>query len=200
MAFMTTTFPVAKRSRLQRRSGFTLAEVMMAATLTVVVVAGVLSSALMFTRSGYRVGQYTDMENESRKSLEQFGQDVRMAQDVAWTDANSVTLVIPTTATGTATTTCTYTYNPATQTFSRTFAGATKILLTGIDSCTMMGYKIDESQTHDPASPPASWTTVNNDTKQLQLSVSSSRSQGAQVKSAQKVISARFILRNKRVT
>ncbi len=198
---MITTSPAAKtRAAARRRAGFTLSEVMIAASLSVVVLAGVLSTALMIVRSGYRVEQYTDMENESRKSLEQFGQDVRMAQSVAWHDANSLTLTLPVDATGTATRTCTYTYDPSARTLARTTAGQTTILLSGIVDCTLMGFKINGDPTHTSATPAATWTVIGNSTKQLQLSVSSRRSRSDSLTTSQKVISARFILRNKRVT
>jgi prepilin-type N-terminal cleavage/methylation domain-containing protein len=195
---MTTTSHATKHAA--RRRGFTLTEVMIAMTLSVVAMSGILSTALMISRSGYRIDQYTDMENESRKSLEQFGQDVRMSQDVVWHDANSLTLTLPVDATGTATQTCTYTYDPAAKTFARTSTGKTSVLLTGIEECTLMGFKINGDPTHTSPTPASSWTTISNSTKQLQLSVSSQRTQTASVKTGQKVISARFILRNKRVT
>ncbi len=198
---MTTTSPATKRpAASRRRAGFTLAEVMIAASLSAIVMGGVLSTALMIVRSGYRVEQYTDMENESRKSLEQFGQDVRMAQDVTWHDANSLTLTLPVDATGTGTRTCTYTYDPAARTLVRTEAGKTATLLSGIVDCTLMGFKINGDPTHTSATPTSTWTVIGNSTKQLQLSVSSRRSQGDNLATSQKVISARFILRNKRVT
>lgn len=173
---------------------------MIASTLSVVVMGGILSTSLMITRSGYRVEQYTDMENESRKSLEQFGQDVRMAQTVTWIDANNLTLVLPTSATGTGTLSISYTYDPVARTFSRAIGGQTAVLLTGIDECTLMGYKINGDPTHTSSTPTISWATISNSTKQLQLSVSSRRTQTANIQTAQKVISARFIMRNKRVT
>lgn len=189
---MTTTSHVAKANR-RRSRGFTLTEVIMAATLTVVAVGGTLSTTLMILRSGYNIGNYTDMEAESRKSLDLFGRDVRMAQQIVWHNANRITLTIPTNSTG-ATDTCTYAYDSATKTFSRTQGGTTTTLLSGIETCTLAGYK----QNGD-AADTGDWATIANDTKQLQLSVSSKRSQGSQVISTQKVISARFILRNKRV-
>jgi Tfp pilus assembly protein PilV len=189
---MITTSPAAKSAR-RRRSGFTLTEVMMAATLTVVAVGGTLSTTMMIAKSGYNISNYTDMEAESRKSLELFGQDVRMAQKIVWHDANRITLTIPTNATG-GTTTCTYAYDSAAKTFSRTQGGITSVLISGIENCTLAGYK----QNGDLADT-GGWETIANDTKQLQLSVSSKRSQGSQVINTQKVISARFILRNKRV-
>lgn len=196
---MTTISPATKRS-LKSRRGFTLTEILVASTLSLVAMGGILSTSLFISRSGYRVEQYTDMENESRKSLDQFGQDVRMAQDVTWHDANSLTLVIPVDATSTATRTCSYAYNPTAGTFSRTESGRSTVLLTGIRECTLMGFKINGDPTHTSSIPSSDWTVISNSTKQLQLSVSSTRSRGMDINTAQKVISARFILRNKRVT
>jgi prepilin-type N-terminal cleavage/methylation domain-containing protein len=196
---MTTISPAIKRPAPRTR-GFTLPEVLIATTLSVVAMGGILSTSLMISRTGYRVEQYTDMENESRKSLEQFGQDVRMAQDVAWHDANSLTLTIPVGPTGSSTRTCSYAYDATARTFSRVEAGKTTILLTGIRDCTLMGFKINGDPTHTSSTPASTWGVISNSTKQLQLSVSSDRSQTANVNTSQKVISARFILRNKRVT
>jgi type II secretory pathway pseudopilin PulG len=198
MDSMTTTSHATKRAA--RRRAFTLAELMIAMTLTVVAMSGILSTALMITRSGYRVDQYTDMENESRKSLEQFGQDVRMAQDVTWHDANSLTLTLPIDATSANTINCRYTYDPVAKTLTRITTGKTTVLLTGIEQCTLMGFKINGDPTHTSATPATPWVTISNSTKQLQLSVSSKRTQTTSIETAQKVISARFILRNKRVT
>lgn len=183
----------------QRRKGFTLPELMMAATLSVVVVGGALSTSLMITRSGINISQYEDMESESRRTLEQFGQDVRMAKRIVWHNANSITLTIPTDNSGspTAIANFTYTYDAAAKTFSRTSTAGTTVLLSGIEECTLMGFQLNGQPTHTSASPD--WTIVANSTKQLQLSISSRRSQSSQVNSTQKVISARFILRNKRV-
>ncbi len=194
---MTTTSHATRRSS---RRAFTLTEVIIAMTLSAVAMSGILSTALMITKSGYRIDQYTDMENESRKSLEQFGQDVRMAQEVTWHDASSLTLILPVDATSTATTTCRYTYDSAAKTLTRTAGGRTITLLTGIEECTLMGFKLNGDPTHTSPTPPVSWATISNSTKQLQLSVSSRRTQTGTVQTNQKVISARFIMRNKRVT
>lgn len=195
MVFMITTIDRQSPAARKRR-GFTLSEVLIAATLTVVVVSGALSTTLMLARTGYTISQYTDMETESRKSMEQFGQDVRMAKAIVWNNATSVTLTVPTNSTGT-TAEYTYTYDAVAQTFSRTTTAGTRVLLSGIESCTLVGYKLNGTETHDPASPPSSWTVVNNSTKQLQLSIASRRTQGGTLTTTQKVISARFILRNK---
>ena len=190
----------AKRSG-SRRAGFTLVEVIIASTLTVMASTAVITTLLMITAASYRTEQYVDMEAESRKSLELFGQDVRMAQSINWTDINSVTLTIPLDDTETpATTSRTYRYVPANRTFVRITATGTEELLTNVDEFFLMGYTSSGNPTHNQSAPPMNWGTVNNSTKQLQLSLSCSRTRGEKLKSSQKVLSARFILRNHHVT
>lgn len=66
------------RSRHSPR-GFTLVEVLMAASLATMILAGVLSASLMMMRSGVRASNYSTMESESRRAFEQLGIDARMA-------------------------------------------------------------------------------------------------------------------------
>jgi len=54
----------------------------------------VLSTFLMIGRSGANIGNYSEMETHSRRALEELSQDVRMAKDIFWTSAESVTLVV----------------------------------------------------------------------------------------------------------
>src|SRR5688572_23520838 len=89
--FMTTTTISFKR----RCRAFTLVEVMVASTLGTIVLAGVLSTFLMLGRSGANVANYSMMEAESRRALEELSQDLRMAKDITWNSAESVTLTVP---------------------------------------------------------------------------------------------------------
>lgn len=86
--------------RRKRLAGFTLTELMVAASLGTIVMAGVLSTFLMLVRSGTRISNYSMMETETRRAFEQLGIDARMANNFASTfDANGVitsfTLTIP---------------------------------------------------------------------------------------------------------
>ena len=92
--------PVRGGSRC-RCGGFSLAEVMIAGTLGSMVLAGVLSSVLFIGRSSQRLYYYNGMEAESRRTLEEFAQDVRMASDSTYNSATSVTLTVPDNYTGT---------------------------------------------------------------------------------------------------
>jgi Tfp pilus assembly protein PilW len=59
--------------------GFTLVEVLIAASLATMILAGVLSASMMMMRSGVRAANYSTMESESRRAFEQLGIDARMA-------------------------------------------------------------------------------------------------------------------------
>jgi hypothetical protein len=57
--------------------------------------AGVLSVVLMMGRSGMSASNYSDMEAQSRRAVDEFAQDVRMASDLTWNSSTSVTLTVP---------------------------------------------------------------------------------------------------------
>lgn len=87
------TISTARPSR--RDAGLTLVEVMIATGISSFVMAGVLSVVLMMGRSGISAANYADMEAQSRRAVDEFAQDVRMASDLTWNDSSSVTLTVP---------------------------------------------------------------------------------------------------------
>lgn len=78
-----------------RHRGFTLPEVIIGASLGTIVLAGVLSAFLMLGRSGINVANYSMSESEIRRAMEEFAQDVRMANNVNWNSETSITLTVP---------------------------------------------------------------------------------------------------------
>jgi Tfp pilus assembly protein PilV len=181
-------------------TAFTLAEVLIAMTLSVAVMSAVLGSVFMTIRSGYSVDHYTDMEQQSRRALEYFGRDVRMAKAVNFVDQNTIELIIPVDLEGNATTTYLYRYDPANGEFRRTANGVEQSLVTGIETLQLRGYQLTGDDAFDPDAPPTTpfdWQIASRSTTQLELSVSSFRQQSTKIRTAQKIISARFILRNK---
>ena len=111
----TTTVSAKKTGR-----GFTLVEIMVATALSAIVLAGVLTSVLMITRSGYLLTNYIDMERQARNALETFAVDARITENVEWARASDtapltgITLVSPE---GNRTT---YTFSAANQNLVRT--------------------------------------------------------------------------------
>jgi hypothetical protein len=173
----------------------------MAATLSVFVLAGVLSAFLFIGRTGLNASSYSEMEAEARRGLEVFAEDVRMASDVRWNSAQSLTLIRPA-GTGSAETTYAYDTDAGSPTYRCFFriegdeasGSARRVLMHDIDpDFSFKRYKLDQSGTVD--------ALAGNDleTKQIQLTLRAVRaSQGPAASNT--VISARYILRNKRVS
>lgn len=185
--------------RRSRRDGFTLVEVMIAATISVVVLAGILTTFLMIGRSGYNAANYSMMEAESRRALEQFTSDARMAINIDWNGSDSVTLRVVTSGSNQQ---VTYTYDsdplsPTYQCFYRKLgdaaSGATPLILVrNVTDFAFRRYKIINGVDY----------TANNDleTKQIQITLRSIRTGATTVAATNAVLSARVVLRNKPVT
>lgn len=200
---MTTTTPSPGRNPRFRPAapagGFTLVELMIGASLGSFILAGVLSTFLFMGRSGANVQNYNDMESQARKALEFFAEDTRQASGVIWgSDSNTVALTVGTNR-------VTYSYNPTSRQFSRveiviatSAAVSSRVLVTGITSFGFSAYNISGSNL--PLDTAANLTAANGSTKQLQISLEAARANTTVVAATNTVLSARFILRNKKVT
>jgi type II secretory pathway pseudopilin PulG len=206
---MTTSAPRIESRRAPRGvapvgplSGFTLAEVLIASTLSALVLAAVMSSFVFIGRTGFRTSSLSELEAEARRGLETFAEEARLARDVHWNDAQSVTLSLPT---GSPATTVTYGYDSdarsATyQAFYRVVGDAnstqprTALIRSLTSDFTFKRYKLETAAGGD--------NTAANDTetKQLQIVLRAQRTTGAIAATDQSITSARYILRNKRVS
>jgi prepilin-type N-terminal cleavage/methylation domain-containing protein len=196
---MPTTTPSPRRpERPGGRRGFTLTELIVATSLSGILLVAVLSSVLLISRSGYLLNNYVQMEHEARHALEAFAVDARVTQDVVWHRASAsspltgITLVAPD---GTS---VRYTYDAANGTLTRNAASGSKVLVSGIQSLTFTAYRYDDAAGLQ-AIPPASSTDaqINGLTKMLQISLSSVRTRVTLADSTNNVVSARYVLRNK---
>lgn len=192
-----------RRTRFARRSvgGFTLSEVLMAATLSVFVLAGVLSAFLFIGRSGLNASSYSEMEAEARRGLEVFAEDVRMASDVRWNHAQSLTLIRPA-GTGSAETTYGYDADSDSPTYRCFFrvegnassAAIRRVLMRDIaPDFTFKRFKLEQTGVVDAAA------ANDLETKQIQLTLRADRGNRG-VMASSTVVSARYVLRNKRVS
>jgi Tfp pilus assembly protein PilW len=191
MDYMTTT--ILSRTRLKGRRllpGFTLVEVMIGASLASFVLAGILSTFLFLGRSGANLRNYSDMETQARKALELFAEDTRQASGVSWASSTSITLVVNAVN-------VTYTY--ASGNFTRTIGTVSTTLLSGITNFSFMAYTITGVSLTDFSTASAR-TNANSSTKQVQISLSAARSTQTVTTATNIVLSARYVLRNKRVT
>lgn len=177
---------------------FTLPEVLIASTLSVVVMACVLSAFLFFGRTGLAAGQYQEMEAEVRAGLERFSEDARTATDIRWNSAWNIALTVP--GADGRTRVVTYAYEPASAGASIgglhriQEGGARELLVRDVASdFAFRRYKLEQ--------PGVADNTAGNDleTKQLQLNLRTLRSTHAGPATTQAAVSARYVLRNKRV-
>ncbi|MFA6961327.1 MAG: prepilin-type N-terminal cleavage/methylation domain-containing protein [Opitutaceae bacterium] len=180
---MITTTPYPARNR--RRCGMTLIELIVATTLGGLIMTGVLTVYLFIGRTGVNTGNYMDMEQQSRNSLEHFAQDARQASSITWNSSTQISLIVNST-------TVTYSYNSGTKQFSRITGGVTTKLLDGISNFQFIGYKLNG----DTVSL-TDLTQAGVNTKQIQLSLKAERSSRTAAGVSNTVLSARYILRNK---
>jgi len=175
----------------------------MASALSTLVLAGVLSAFLLIVRTGTRAAGYSTMEAELRGGLEAFARDARAAVDVRWGGPQRLTLVLPDAAAPAVT----YAYDadpasPTHRSLYREVAGAAggparQVLVRGLaGDFAFRRYRLGGVGGAEPA-PAAN----DLETKQLQLVLrAQDRTDGRGPAATQSALSARFVLRNKRVT
>ncbi|HVS51883.1 MAG TPA: prepilin-type N-terminal cleavage/methylation domain-containing protein [Opitutaceae bacterium] len=194
---------IPSRAQKPRRDGaFTLVEVMIAATLSTFVLAGVLSAFLMIGRTGFAASGYSELEAETRRGLEIFGEDVRKAVDLHWNDTRSITLTIVTATNATGQVTYAYDVDRTSATygcFYRVLGDATsplprRALIHNVaDDFLFERFKLEQAGVAD------NHAATDPETKQLQVTLHAKRTGVTTVATNQSALSARYILRNKSV-
>ena len=179
-------------------TGFTLVEVMIGATLGSIVLAGVMSTFLMLSRSGVSAVNYTTMDTQTRRALEEFSQDVRMANNVAWNSSSSITLRVPENYVSTGNL-VTYTWDNTSESstyrcFYRVPGGSTAttpktIFVRNVTNFTYYRF----NRLNEP-------TTSNASTKRIQIAMTVTSTATTVVTTTAQVVSASYILRNKPAT
>jgi Tfp pilus assembly protein PilW len=198
--FMTSS-SLNSLPRRQRLAGFSLTELMIAASLGAIILAGVLSTFLMLIRSGVRVDNYSVMESETRRAFEQLGIDARMANNFTSNFTSGVitsfTLTIPSEDL-TAQRQVTYGFDSSVSTNQKLFMvpGSDPTVTTGrINLCNKVNgltfLRYDTTGTLIPAS-----TISDAGVKHIQVSVSVSRSAIGVAAATQVIRSSAFTLRN----
>jgi type II secretory pathway pseudopilin PulG len=197
--FHTKTAPVpphaSRLRRTDRQRAFTLTELMISAGLSVFVLAGILATFLMLGRSGYNASSYSTMDAEARRALEKLSEDARMATNIEWTSNAVITLTI-------AGNEITYGYDSSTTgDTARSFyrkegkpSGTAKplILVRDVSEFAFCRYRVVNG---------VDFTAANDiETKQIQITLRAVRARSTVVAATNAVLSARIVLRNKKVT
>ena len=186
---------ISSTTALRPARGFTLAEVMIGSTIGSFVLLGVLSTFLMLGRSGVNLNSYTAMDAQTRKALEDFAQDVRMASDITFNSTASITLTVPDNYTTTS--------NKVTYTWDSTAGSATfhyfyRVPGTSAATSPKTTYVANVSSftfgRFDRLNVAA---TTDTSTKRIQLTMTISTSNRTVVTATDTTISASYILRNK---
>lgn len=171
-------------------AGFTLVEVMVAVTLSMLVLAGVISSFLMVGRTSMNVTSYSVAEAEIRRTVEEFSQDVRMARDVKWNSAASITLTVPHHY-PTHANQVTYAYDATARSFYRHAGGVASteprtVLVRELMSAHFSRFnRLNLAAATDP------------ETKRVQVTMTVRRTRSTVVAATTALVSASFTLRNK---
>jgi len=150
--------------RAPARRGFTLVELLVGMSLALIVMTAVLSSFLFLGRNFTRLANQQTLENQGRRTLLTFEQDVRLASAITSASSSQLTLTIPPVSGSTATS-ITYAYDSATDRLVRTAGGTSRTLLENIVDTTFgvnpftYGFKYHDSMgTQIAASTTASLT------------------------------------------
>lgn len=194
---------ISSTTRSKRSTGgFTLVEIMIGSTLGTMILAAVLSTFLMLGRSGANVVAYSTMEAQSRRALEEFSQDLRMASDITWNGTTSVTLLVPdnypaATPTHVDHNRVTYAYNSATKAFYRMpgIASSNNTKTTLIKNVSALEY----SRYDRVNNPIATTETSNVTTKRIRVYMLVSTKEVTVARATNTILSASYILRNKPV-
>jgi type II secretory pathway component PulJ len=194
--------PAQPAAATQRNRAFTLMEAMIATALSTIVLAGVLSAFLMIGRTSVTSSNYSQNAAETRRALELFGQDARLASNIRWTNDHHITLTIP--QTGAATVLVTYAYDdqPASETHrcfyriveSNGHTAPRQILAREVSELSFQRFKLEQTGV------PANIASNDLETKQVQLTLRATRRGSITPVASQTALSASYILRNKRVS
>lgn len=194
---MTTS--TSRTDGRRRLRAFTLVEVLVSTSLSTIIATGVLSSFILMGKNSYNAANYSIMEAESRRALETFTQEARMAKNITWTSSNQVTLSV---VNASGTYLVTYGYNPnllgpTIKCFYRRLGGATstapaQILVRNVTDFAFRRYKVVNGSDFSAANDL--------ETKQLQITLRTVRTGATTVNATNAVLSARVVLRNKQVS
>lgn len=210
-----TASPISSTPRTERRRGrrgFTLTEVLISFGISSIILTGVMTTFVMMGRSGALAQNYTELEVEARKALELFSREARMSYIITAYDSNSVTFSIPDRTWdrkggGAGAYSATYQFDATSKVMTRTgppihdpSLPIEKTVLvknvTSIGTTPFIRY-FRYITTGYQTGFTSNFATSANEIKQVELNFIAQRNTRTVATATDKVMSARFILRNK---
>jgi Tfp pilus assembly protein PilE len=179
-------------------AGFTIAELVVATTISGIVLASMVGTFLTFAVGARSIGAYTDMSKDSRVVLENFARDMRAAEDVKQATTSTLEVVFPETSFYSGSS-VTYDYDKDAKVLFRIEEDSSgkeisnELLLEGVEQFTFSYFD-----------PLAAELSVN--TASILLSVKSVQIDAEMLRNISRseatdyIISARFMMRNRPVT
>lgn len=178
---MTTT---TAHCKAENRSGFTLVEAMVTTALVSIVFAALFSSWGFIAKSNMSIANYVEMNTAGRKGLEVFARDVRTARTVVDFSSTGMTLVLDS---KNGPVDVHYVYDQQAKTVSRSAAGSREVIFSDVEELVLSRFTVLDT----PATNAL-------ETKLIQLELEMVKNVIAR-KTTKKIVSARYIMRNKRV-
>jgi hypothetical protein len=186
--------PLRAATRSGRSAAFTLAELIVSAGLSAIILAGILSTFLLLTRIGHNASAYAEMNGRLRIAIDRFHHDARLASDLRWDSPRSLTLLLPASPEREVT----YLYEPPSR-----LAPTGRFLRQPADQPAeiLVNHIADDFAFHRYGLHAAdgSETVATNDleTRQLEVSLRAVRPGSTNPIASQLALSARCLLRNK---
>ena len=178
-----------RRSPWRGRSGFSLVELLIAMSLSVMIASVLMGAFLFIGRSTVAIYNYSEMNDQSRRGLEVLGRDLRAGAGVlSGYNENNFTVQVRQADGSLLNVTYNYSPNAPDSPLTRTANGETTTIMSSVDDLSFHYFNLQA----EPASVPL-------EVKQIQLRLKLVR-YVIGLENTEKVVSARYILRNKRVS
>lgn len=177
-----------KRSKFSRsdKSGFSLMELLLAIGIGGIVLVGATMSVNLWARSSVSLGNYVDMSGSCRRALDIFASDVRMADDVSVSNSGTVTFTAY--AASNNKVTVNYVFDDVADKVICTYDGASTVLLRNVNRFGLSFFDLTRNSTTNLLS-----------VKEVQIEAILLK-KVLTLSNTDEIISARFILRNRRVS
>ena len=175
-----------RESSLASRKGFSLVELMLTMFIGGIILAGATATLNLWARSSMAVGNYADMSGSTRRALDIFASDARMATDVSASSTSQFTFTAF--GAGTSTVAVDYTFDADAGTLTRTYDGASQVILEDVDQFLFAYLDLNLTTTTNPLSVKV--VRIESILQKRVLNISNT----------DEIISARFMLRNRQVS